>query len=501
MSVFDAVIVGGGIIGASAANHLAAAGFSTVLLEQGDFAGATSGRSSRLQHCGLTYFSPGRSLANFLFHPKLAAHSIDHAARSMRERSAFVRATPERVRPLTFFAPLYKDGSIPVWKARLGLNLLEKLDPGGVSLDIRHIPPAEVRHHPALTHLRDAGDLYGVLSFTEYQFDWPERICLDTILHARDAGAVTRNYVRVDKVERTSDQLWTVTAVDLRTDLAFTVKARAFVNAAGAWIDHVARAGNLPTPRLNQGAKGTNIMVRLPEAFRGQGFETIMRDGDPFYVIPWDDLHYFGPMDAAVEPTAENFRTRDEEISHLLAEMNHLFPSLQLGRKDVLYTWSGVRPRTFDPQAPMGGMTSELHDFSRRGVPAYVTYSGGLIMTHRHAGRAITAAVGSQIQPSGASRPLTYAARPPITGPQDTDELPMAAIRHGATHEDARTLTDMLFRRVKTGWGERMGADTVDDVADGVRDIMGWSAAEARRQAGDYRDFLAREFNFPLANS
>lgn len=498
MSVFDTVIVGGGIIGASASNHLAASGYSTLLLEQGDFAGATSGRSSRLQHCGLTYFSPGRSLANFLLHPRLAAQCIDHAARSMHDRSAFVRSTPERVRPLTFFAPLYEDGSIPVWKARLGLNLLEKLDFGGVSMDIRHIVPAEVRHHPALTQLRDAERLYGVLSFTEYQYDWPERICLDTILNARDAGADARNYVRVDSVERTSDGLWTVEAVDLRTGHPLTVKAKVLINATGAWIDQLARASNLPTPRLNQGAKGSNVMVRLPSEFRGLGFQTIMRDGDPFYVIPWDDLHYFGPMDAAVEPTAENFRTREEEIDHLLGEMNHLFPALRLGRKDVLYTWSGVRPRTFDAQAPIGGMTSELHDFSRKGVPGYFTYSGGLIMTHRHAGRAITAAVGRQIRPSGSPRPVAHAARSAVIGAGDTADLPIAAIRHGAANEDARSLADLLFRRVKVGWGERMGVDVAYEAAEGVRDIMDWSVGEARRQADNYRGFLAHEFNLPL---
>lgn len=495
MQAFDTVVVGGGIIGASAANHLATAGFSTILMERGDFAGATSGRSSRLQHCGLAYFSPGRSLANFLLNPRLAAQSLDHARRAMRDRSAFIRATPERVRPLTFFAPLYKDGSIPVWKAKLGLNLLERLDPHGVPLDIRHVPPEEVRRHPALAHLRDIDGLQGVLSFTEHQFDWPERICLDTMMHARQAGADMRNYVRVETVERTADGLWTVAASDLRTGRSLTVKARAFVNAAGAWIDDVARACRLPTPRLNQGAKGTNVAVRLPEAFRGLGFETIMRNGDPFYVIPWDDLHYFGPVDAAVEATPENFRTKDEEIARLLDEMNHLFPSLSLGRKDVLYTWSGVRPRSYDPRSPIGGMASALHDFSRSGLPGYITYSGGLIMTHRHAGRAIAEAVGRTVDPTGASRPAGYAAWPVPTGPDGA--LPMAALRHGAIAEDARTLADLMFRRVKLGWGERLGTEVASEVAAGVRDIMGWSVEEAHRQAEDYRAFVAREFNLP----
>lgn len=418
----------------------------------------------------------------------------------MRDRSAFIRQTPERVRPLTFYAPLYKDGSIPVWKAKLGLAMLERLDPGGVPLHIRTIPPDEARAHPALSHLRDPNRLLGVMSFTEHQFDWPERICLDTIENACDAGAEARNYVRVDHVTRDRAGLWSVEAVDLRSGGAVEAKAKAFVNAAGAWIDEVARAGDLEVPRLNQGAKDCNVVVRLPPEFHGQGFETIMRDGHPFYVVPWDDLHFFGPVDAPAEPTEENARPREEEVDRLLAEMNHLLPSLRLARRDVLYAWAGVRPRTYDPRHTAGGMTTELHDFSRRGLANYYAFTGALIMTHRHAGRAITAAVAGRVAPSGRSQTVNHASRfldtaneapirPHYPGVHPSD------LRYDAAREDARTLQDVMFRRVRLGWTERMGADVVDEVAETVRGAFGWSAAEAARQANSYREYLSSEFS------
>ncbi|NKB83853.1 FAD-dependent oxidoreductase [Ochrobactrum grignonense] len=92
--IYDVCIIGGGIIGASAANHLSAAGFSVFLAEQGDFASGTTSRSSRLQHCGLTYFSPGRSLLNFLRSPRMALEHFELARRAMRDRSRFIRETP-----------------------------------------------------------------------------------------------------------------------------------------------------------------------------------------------------------------------------------------------------------------------------------------------------------------------------------------------------------------------------------------------------------------------
>jgi glycerol-3-phosphate dehydrogenase len=401
-----------------------------------------------------------------------------------------------------FYIPLYKDGSVPVWKVRLGLRLLEMLDPGGVPLDIARLSPAEARRDPALAHLRAPDGLLGVLRFTEHQYDWPERICVDTVLNARDAGADVRNYARVERVERGADGLWVVEAVDLRTNAAITFSAKAIVNATGAWIDQVAQRSNLPVPRLNQGAKGTNVVVRLPPEFRGIGFETIMRDGAPFYIIPWDDLHYFGPKDKPAEPTPQGFRAEEDEIADLLAEMNHLLPSLRLTRRDVLYTWAGVRPRTFQPDHPAGGMSTLLHDFGDRGLPGYYTYTGGLIMTHRHAGRWITAAVGKRVQPSRASRPVVHASRllpageAPLRPHYGSVSVPNLV--YAAARENVQTLEDLMFRRVRLGWSERMGADVAVEVAEHVRDAMGWSAATARRQADDYVAFLRREFNLAV---
>ena len=283
----DVAVIGGGVTGASAADHLAAAGFSTILLERADFASGTTGRSSCLQHCGLTYFSPGRSLWSFLARPALAIEHAELARRAMRDRSRFVRDTPQRVRPIPFYVPLYRDGSIPVWKIKLGFKALRAMDAGGVSLDVQTMDAAEARRHPALRCLRDLDKLVAVICFTEYQFDWPERICLDAALNAGDLGAELRNYTMASSLARAPDDTWIIETQDLRAGAAGpVVRAKVVVNAAGAWIDELATRSGLGLPRLNQGLKGTNVVVKLPREFRGLAFETVMRSGDPFYVIP-----------------------------------------------------------------------------------------------------------------------------------------------------------------------------------------------------------------------
>jgi glycerol-3-phosphate dehydrogenase len=186
--LYDVAVIGGGIIGAAAANQLTADGFSTLLVERGDFAGATTGRTSRLQYSGLSYFSCIRSVWGMLQHPGEVIEAAELARRAMQDRSAFIRATRERVRPQIYHFPLYDDGSVPVWKVRTGFRLLELLDHGGVPLDTAVVAPAEARRDPMLCELRDLDRLIGVVRFTEYQFNWPERICVDSVLNARDGG-------------------------------------------------------------------------------------------------------------------------------------------------------------------------------------------------------------------------------------------------------------------------------------------------------------------------
>lgn len=53
--LFDMVVIGGGVIGAAVARDAAGRGLSVALVEQDDFAGATSSRSTKLSHGGIRY--------------------------------------------------------------------------------------------------------------------------------------------------------------------------------------------------------------------------------------------------------------------------------------------------------------------------------------------------------------------------------------------------------------------------------------------------------------
>jgi glycerol-3-phosphate dehydrogenase len=336
-----------------------------------------------------------------------------------------------------------------------------------------------------LCELRDLDRLIGVVRFTEYQFNWPERICVDSVLNARDGGATVLNHVEAKQIRRGTGGNWIIELQDARTGTQRIVETRSIVNAAGVWVDQLAAGGDLRAPALNQGAKGTNVMVRVPEVFRGKGLQTLTRQGAPFYVIPLDDLHYFGPRNMPHDGSPSGFLAAEDEIAELIEEMNILFPTLHLTRKEVLYSWAGVRPRTARSDRPAGGPAVKVDDLAARGLPGYCAYTGGLVMTHRTAGRQISAWVGKRIRPSRTATVLNTAAR---HFPDNTNapavatgypEVSLSDLHYASAQEYVRTLDDLMFRRVRLGWSERMACDIATEVARSVRADMGWSIAQA----------------------
>ncbi len=194
---FDAAVIGAGVNGVAAAQQLAAAGYSTLLVDKGDFAAGTSGGSSRILHCGLRYLATGSSLGNMLTNPARFATDCRMARQAMKARSQFKNTTPERAVPMTLCYPLYSDGPYAAWQLRAAFFILRLLGPKDLPLDFRiHRPVAARNALPFVRWLGSQVRIRGVATYTEWQFEWPERIAMDEVLDAQRMGAVARNYTR-----------------------------------------------------------------------------------------------------------------------------------------------------------------------------------------------------------------------------------------------------------------------------------------------------------------
>ena len=81
-------------------------GLNVALVERGDFASGTSGRSSRLIHGGIRYLEQGQ------------LHLVHE---SIRERQTLLRIAPHLVKPLAFTWPIYRGARVGKVKLSAGL--------------------------------------------------------------------------------------------------------------------------------------------------------------------------------------------------------------------------------------------------------------------------------------------------------------------------------------------------------------------------------------------
>lgn len=498
---FDVVVVGGGIIGASTAREAAAAGYKVLLVEKDDFATGATSRSSRLLHCGLRYFETPNPIRTFALHPSRLLDALRMAKQAMMCRYEFVKTAPERVTPIEMMFPVYKNGHYLPWQVDLGFAILSRMAPKDVPLNYRRLDRDAALAHPMCANLANKDHLHSVAIFTEYQFLWPERICVDAVLDAENLGAVALNYT-LAKVQDTEGDLRSVRLE--RADGTFAdVKARRVAVMAGLWIDRVLKKASPDAPRKSFGTKGSHIVVKLPDALRGVGVATINSQEEPFYCIPQGDLHYIGPTETVYDGDPDHIACDTDDLTFLIEETANLFPGFEITKNDVIRTWAGVRPLTYDENQPKGKRARELHDLTKDGMPGVFAMTAGPIMTHRDAGREVVRTLRQQIEPSRTAQPLSYTPHLPVENSntarivQANDAYHLEDVHNAVRQEHAQSLFDVLYRRTEIGWHHTFEPDELDRVADVMADELGWSPEQRAAEVTNFQNETQHLFGVP----
>lgn len=503
---FDVAIVGGGINGASAAQHLSAAGYSVFLAEQSDFASGTSSRSSRLLHCGLRHLASGAGIGDMLRHPLRLARALATVREDMLARDDIVRSIPERVRAINFCLPVYTGETYAPWHVDAAFASLRMASPKGVPLDYRRYRRDQFDQVPITPWLRNPDDLRALSVFREYIFDWPERIALDALQAARDMGAEVHNYTRVTALNRANPEgAWQLTlrsnAPGAATDTdpsssEIQINATLVLNLAGAWVDQISATTGQTVAQKCQGIKGIHIAVQLPPQFADWGVFTYNSLGEPLYCLPWRGFHYIGLTRTPYTGDLADVVATDPEIDWMLSETNRVMPKLGLRRADVLYSWAGVNPLTYDAQEPLGSREIKIHDLATQGLEGVFSLTGGAIMTHRRVAKRLVQRVSKRLAPTGPASEM-----PPkdvvagghnqtglITSPHS--QVAVTQVLHSAAQEQPLSLADLMMRRLGVGWDSDQGLAIARPVAEVAAPILGWDKPKTEAEIQAYSDHL-----------
>ena len=464
--VFDIAIVGGGATGLGIALDASLRGYKVVLLEAQDFAKGTSSRSTKLVHGGVRYLAQGH---------------VSLVRESLHERAVLLRNAPHIAQPLPFVIPTFK------WWERamygLGLKLYDALA-GNAGIGATHLLSAS--QVQALLPQVKASGLRGGIAYWDGQFD-DARLAIELARTAQSKGALLLNYCPVQSITHGGNQISGLTCQDTETDRIFSVQAKCVVNATGVWVDTIrkmdAQTSGLTIQPLVTPSQGIHLVV--DRSFLNQDIAMLIpstRDGRVLFAIPWLGKVILGTTDTARADVPLEPLAFDDEVQFILQESARYLTKAPTAA-DVLSVWAGLRPLVHNSHASLRStkQISREHTVvhSESGL---VTVTGGKWTTYR----AMAQDVLSHCVHAGLIPPTPHAvstADVPLIGAPDAsiqlpslmhaqgvhsygteqvllknlpgadvwlcDGLSEAMVRFAVRFEFARTVEDVLARRVR----------------------------------------------------
>ncbi len=361
---WDVVIIGGGATGLGAGVDAASRGYSTLVIEQHDFAKGTSSRSTKLIHGGVRYLAQGRA---------------GLVRTALHERELLLRNAPHLVHDLAFVVPAYSLWEMPFYFAGLkAYDLLAgRLSRGRSRLlsrgeTIERVPTLEPR------------GLRGGILYHDCQFD-DARLAITLAQTLFDLGGTAVNYMRATGLSKDSGKICGVRVQDVETGGEFEIRGRVIVNATGAFVDQILRMDDATVSPLITPSQGIHVVLER-KALPGDCAVVVPHTDDRriLFAIPWHGKTLIGTTDTPVAETALEPRPLADELDFLLENAARYLTTIP-ERGDILSIFAGLRPLVGGSKTRRtAGLSRDHHlEVSPSGL---VTIAGGKWTTYRHMG-------------------------------------------------------------------------------------------------------------------
>ncbi|WKZ35925.1 MAG: glycerol-3-phosphate dehydrogenase/oxidase [Anaerolineales bacterium] len=543
-SDISVLIVGAGINGIGTFRDLALNGVDVLMIDRADFCSGASAASSHMAHGGIRYLENGEF--------RLVREAVQERNRMIRNAPHMVSPLPTTIpvfkyfsgilnAPLKFFGLLDKPserGSIII---KLGLIMYDAYTGKNRTVP-RH------RFLSRASSLKLWNKLHPRVVNTATYYDGlisnPERLALEILLDAEvdNPNARALNYVSMVKGEKDA-----VILRDELSDETYEVRPKLVINAAGPWIDFANHNLGLST-RYIGGTKGSHLVLDHPElrvAIGDNEFFFENRDGRIVLIFPLYDRVLVGTSDIKIE-NPDEARCTDEEVDYFIGMIERVFPSIKVTREQVVFRFTGVRPLPSSGAKTTGQVSRDHHievlsgDWTDLDFPVY-SLVGGKWTSFRAFAEQVTdktlAYLGQTRQkdtrdlPIGGGRGYPQGEeerRKHIEGLAawtglSRDRLEVLFDRYGtrteavasfikramdvplkslpdytrreimflAQYEKAVHLDDIFLRRTMLAMLGQLTKESVDELADGMGESLGWSREQKNAEVARARRLLA----------
>ena len=523
---FDVVIVGGGITGVWVAREAASRGLRTALVDRGDFGAETSAATTKYIHGGIRYLEQYDFgvVRESLRERRILALGAPHLV----EQTRFIMPAWRWSKP-----------NAPLLGAGVALYDLLSFDRNRDVPSSLRIPHPRWMSRKSLLRAvpwLDPSGLMGAFAYHDTMNIHPERLLLAYVQSAEAAGAVMVNHCSADGfvVDQRGDRLVVegVSVTDRLSGDRYDVRAKVVVNAAGPWIDKVlATLGRDAGVGVDR-SKGVHVLTR---ALGGGGVRDAVfaraKSGRHVIVSPWMGKSFIGPTDTPMGE--EDARADRADVRSILDTVNSTMGRGEkpLVESDVELTTVGVRPLIKAPGAAGTYTASRRHELYHhvdRGIDNVWTIGGGKWTTARataeemvdalfknelrgirdlRVGSRRAAAHGTFAWARNAGPFIADAGRELVDAGLSTKSAELVARLYGTDYveivhllrddprlareypsgdvaaqvvfavvaEGARTLSDIIDRRLVAGTVGRVDREIVSNIAELASPLLGWS--------------------------
>src|SRR5665213_141980 len=320
---WDVIVIGGGASGLGIALDAASRGYSTLLVEQADFAKSTSSKSTKPVHGRVRY---------------LAQRNLSLVREATVERGLLSQNAPHLVKNQTFIIPVYNRWSR--LKYTLGLKLYDWIS-GRLSLG----SSVFISRKKVLEKLPGiiSKNLFGGVLYHDGQFD-DARLAINLAQTIFDIGGFAINYMRVIGLIKENGRIEGATVTDMETNNHYRIKAKAVINATGVFVDSIVKMDEPQMKKNIAVSQGVHLVIDknfLPGVDAMLIPET--SDGRVLLIVPWLGKLLMGTTDTPVKNITLEPIALEEEIRFILATAGG-YLTHPPKRKDVLSVFAGLRP-------------------------------------------------------------------------------------------------------------------------------------------------------------
>ncbi|HVH65578.1 MAG TPA: anaerobic glycerol-3-phosphate dehydrogenase subunit GlpA [Candidatus Acidoferrum sp.] len=366
-STTGVVVIGGGSTGAGVLRDLAMRGIDAILVEKGDLASGTTGRSHGLLHSG------GRYCVNDL---PAAIECVDEG-RILRR---IARTTVEDTGG--YFVTVTEDDE--AWEPRFveGCARAEIICERISVEEARRREPALSKHVRSVFWLPQDGHLD------------PFYLVVGNVESARRRGAQVRTYTEVTGFLKEGDRVSGVLMRDSITGEETSIGCKAVINATGAWAGFVTKLLGVEVKVVP--VKG--VMVVLSHRVAHAAINRCHKPGDGDIIVPALSVSILGTTSERV-PHPEVLPIEWDEVRHMIDEGALMADGVSTAR--AMRAYAGVRP-LYDLGAEAEGREMSRNfaviDHEKRdGIAGFASIVGGKVTTYRLMAERVTDLVADRL--------------------------------------------------------------------------------------------------------